>query len=193
MAENDYSMLPSNLPVPLDDGSCDHLPGSKLPVIPLRSTAGDAVDLASMAGRTVIYCYPMTGIPGVPLPPGWDQIPGARGCTPESCGFRDHFQELRELGAQVFGLSTQTTEYQREFAQRLKLPFAILSDEKLKFTRALRLPTFRVQGMELIKRLTLVVRDGNIEQVFYPVFPPDQHAGAVVGWLKSVSCEERSK
>lgn len=152
----------------------------------LPSTSGRAVDLAAFpAGRTIIYCYPMTGVPGQPLPDGWDAIPGARGCTPQSCSFRDNSGELVELGASIFGLSTQKTDYQREMVERLHLPFEVLSDANLRFATALRLPTFEADGMRLIKRLTLVVRGGAIEHVFYPVFPPDQSASEVVRWLRA--------
>jgi peroxiredoxin len=175
--------LPENLPVPVDDGAGDHLPGLALPPLPLPATTGGVVDLAGRAGRTVVYAYPRTGDPNADPPPGWDAIPGARGCTPQSCAFRDHYQELQALGAGVFGLSTQTTAYQQEAAARLHLPFALLSDADLAFTRALRLPTFAVGELTLIKRLTLILRDGRIEQVFYPVFPPDQNAAVVIEWL----------
>lgn len=183
--------LPPGLPVPQDDGACAHLSGLRLPSVPLPSTAGGMVDLSVPDGRTVVYCYPRTGRPGQPVPAGWDEIPGARGCTPQSCAFRDRYQELRRLGARVFGLSTQTTEYQREAVERMHLPFALLSDADLRFSHALRLPTFVSRwdfGAEpevLIKRLTLIVRDGRVEQVFYPVFPPDANAEAVQAWLAS--------
>ncbi len=177
--------LPTGLPEPIDDGACGHLPKLHLPAIPLRSTSGRTVNLADLpAGRTVIYCYPMTGVPGKALPDGWDTIPGARGCTPQSCGFRDHFGELRDAGSGVFGLSTQTTEYQREMVERLHLPFEVLSDGECKFCDALRLPTFEVEGMRLVKRLTLIARAGVIEAVFYPVFPPDKSAERVLDWLR---------
>jgi peroxiredoxin len=177
--------LPPDLPRPVDDGACDHLPGLAMPAIRLPSTAGRLVDLGALAApRTVIYGYPRTGRPGERLPDGWDAIPGARGCTPQSCGFRDHHRELAELGAEVYGLSTQTTEYQREMAQRLHLPFEVLSDARFALVEALRLPTFEVDGMRLIKRLTLIVRDGRIEHVFYPVFPPDASAAQVLDWLE---------
>ena len=180
--------LPADLPSPIDDGAAQHLPGVAMPGIILPSTKGRAVDLSPLrASRTVIYCYPMTGVPGKPLPEGWDMIPGARGCTPQACSFRDHYQELAEMGAEVYGLSTQTTEYQREMAERLHLPFEILSDVEFKLVDALRLPTFEVEGVRLVKRLTLVVRHGRIEHVFYPVFPPNESAGEVVGWLKAHS------
>ena len=176
--------LPDDLPRPVDDGACDHLSGMALPHIRLASTAGGEVDVGALGpGRTILYCYPRTGRPGEPLPAGWDAIPGARGCTPEACAFRDHRAELAALGARIFGVSTQATAYQREMAERLHLPFAILSDSAFRLTEALRLPTFEVDGMRLIKRLTLVVRDGMIEHVFYPVFPPDAHAGEVADWL----------
>ena len=175
--------LPANLPVPQDDGACDHLTGMSVPSVRLESTAGRVIDLSTLAGRSVVYCYPRTGKPDVEMPKGWNDIPGARGCTPESCGFRDHFQELQALGANVFGLSTQESDYQREAAKRLHLPFEILSDAELTFVRALRLPTFDIEGMTLIKRITLILRDGKIEKVFYPVFPPDIHAAEVVAWL----------
>lgn len=183
MSDQNWLNLPAELPRPVDDGACDHLPGLALPPLALRSTGGRVVDLAGLAGRTVVYAYPRTGRPDEPSPTGWDAIPGARGCTPESCAFRDHYAELRALGAEVFGLSTQDTDYQREAVERLHLPFEILSDADLRFARALRLPTFTVDGMTLIKRLTLVVRDGRIEYVFYPVFPPDRHAEEVAAWL----------
>ena len=184
-AQNPYE-LPNDLPVPEDDGSADHLPGMRLPSVPLASTSGETVDLSALPGRTVVYCYPMTGSPDRSLPAGWDEIPGARGCTPQSCSFRDHHAELRSLGASVFGSSTQDTEYQREAATRLHLPFALLSDSDLAFAGALGLPTFEVDGMVLLKRLTLVIDEGWIEKVFYPVFPPDRSAEEVVEWLEDL-------
>jgi peroxiredoxin len=182
-AQNPYE-LPNDLPVPEDDGAADHLPGMRLPSVPLASTSGEIVDLSALPGRTVVYCYPMTGRPDRSLPAGWDEIPGARGCTPQTCSFRDHHAELRSLGASVFGSSTQDTEYQREVATRLHLPFALLSDSDLAFAGALGLPTFEVDGMVLLKRLTLVIDEGWIEKVFYPVFPPDRSAEEVVEWLE---------
>ncbi len=176
--------VPDGLPAPVDDGACDHLPGMRLPSLTLGSTAGDPVDLSALAGTTVVYCYPLTGRPDLALPEGWDEIPGARGCTPQSCAFRDEHGELQSLGARVFDLSTQDTPYQREAAGRLRLPVALLSDAELAFARALRLPTFTVAGMELIKRLTLVIECGLIEKVFYPVFPPDRNAADAVAWLR---------
>jgi peroxiredoxin len=184
MASKDgFGELPENLPVPEDDGAADHLPGARLPSMPLASTAGNLVDLAALDGRTVVYCYPMTGKPGKDLPQGWDGIPGARGCTPQSCSFRDHHAELRSLGARVYGISTQDTDYQTEAAERLHLPFELLSDEDLEFATALGLPTFEVEGMVLLKRLTFVANGGLIEKVFYPVFPPNKNAQEVMEWL----------
>jgi peroxiredoxin len=184
MASKDgFGELPENLPVPEDDGAADHLPGARLPSMPLASTAGNLVDLAALDGRTVVYCYPMTGKPGKDLPQGWDGIPGARGCTPQSCSFRDHHAELRSLGARVYGISTQDTDYQTEAAERLHLPFELLSDEDLEFATALGLPTFEVESMVLLKRLTFVANGGLIEKVFYPVFPPNKNAQEVIEWL----------
>ena len=177
--------LPADLPVPVDDGACRHLPGLPVPSIKLRSTSGRWVDLsAERAPRVVAYCYPRTGVPGQPLLPGWDAIPGARGCTPETCGFRDHHEDLKKLGADVFGFSTQATEYQKEMVERLHLPFEVLSDVDLSFVRALRLPTFDIEGMTLVKRLTLVISRRDVEKVFYPVFPLDKHAAEVIEWLR---------
>jgi peroxiredoxin len=175
----------STLPAPQDDGAARHLSGLRVPSIALEATHGPAVDLSTLTGRTVVYCYPRTGRPGVENPPGWDLIPGARGCSPQSCAFRDHFAELRKAGVdQIFGLSTQDTAYQREAAERLHLPFAILSDEHFELTHAVRLPTFETSGMRLLKRITLVVNNGVIEHVFYPVFPPDQNASDVLAWRR---------
>jgi len=186
---SDMHTLPDDLPVPTDDGACDHLAGLVLPSIPLSSTDGQQIDLAELRGRTVVYIYPRTGRPDLPTSAAWDAIPGARGCTPQSCGFRDHYAALRSLGASaIFGLSTQTTEYQREAVERLHLPFPLLSDGMLVFTRTLRLPTFEFEpyGGEtstLLKRMALVIRDGRIDKVFYPVFPPDRNAENVMAWL----------
>ena len=150
----------------------------------LPATTGETIDPAGLKGRTVLFCYPRTGRPDEELPPGWNAIPGARGCTPEACGFRDAHAQFAELGVRVLALSTQPGDYQREMAERLHLPFPVLSDEELELTRALRLPTFETSGMTLLKRLTLVIDDGRIEHVFYPVFPPDSHAGEVLSWLR---------
>jgi peroxiredoxin len=183
----DLLKLPEGLPVPVDDGAASHLPGEAMPALSLPATDGRWVDLAALgSGRTVIYIYPMTGRPGVELPEGWDDIPGARGCTPESCGFRNLHAELLAAGAaQVFGLSSQSTEYQREAVDRLHLPFAMLSDEPLALADALRLPTFTVEGKRLYSRLTMIVTDGAIEHVFYPIFPPNEHAQEVLDWLRA--------
>jgi peroxiredoxin len=191
MRTDDLYSLPENLPVPEDDGACDHLRGLMIPSIGLKATSGLIVDLPK-EGRPwlVVYCYPLTGRPGQEPPGGmaaWNAIPGARGCTPQSCSYRDHYAELTALGATVYGLSTQDTEYQAEAVQRLHLPFPLLSDAQLDFTHALRLPTFTFAGLELIKRLTMIVRAGRIEEVFYPVFPSDADAERVIAWLTSHS------
>jgi peroxiredoxin len=182
---HDPNILPADLPIPQDDGAARHLTGMKLPSLRLKATDGSQVDLSKLSGRTVVYIYPRTGVPGRPLPEGWNEFPGARGCTPQSCGFRDHFAELKRLGvARVFGLSTQDSAYQREAVERLHLPFAVLSDERLELARAIKLPTFKVAGMTLLKRMALVFDDGIITKVFYPVFPPDKNAGEVIAWLR---------
>jgi peroxiredoxin len=181
-----FEQLPANLPAPKDDGGCRHLPGMMLPDLELASTSNRRVNLSKVSTpRVIVYCYPMTGQPGKALPAGWDDIPGARGCTPETCGFRDHHAELKRLGADVFGVSVQSTAYQQEMVARLNVPFDVLSDERMAFTHALKLPTFPAGGMTLIKRLTIVARGGRIEHVFYPVFPPDTHADEVIAWLKT--------
>jgi peroxiredoxin len=180
--------LPSDLPVPVDDGGARHLTGATLPDLALPATDGSPVNLLRLKGRIVVYVYPRTGEPGKPSPQGWDAIPGARGCTPQSCGFRDHFAEIKRLGVtHLYGLSTQTTDYQREAAERLHLPFVILSDAELRLTRALTLPTFEVQGTVLLKRMAWVIDDGVITKVFYPVFPPDKNAEEVIAWLQAHS------
>ncbi|WP_395575745.1 redoxin family protein [Streptomyces sp. BK79] len=183
----DYTSLPADLPVPEDDGAAAHLPGMKMPHRELQGTGGTTVRLDALgAGRTVIYIYPLTGRPGVDLPDGWDSIPGARGCTPEACGFRDHYQDLLAAGADaVFGLSSQETDYQSEFAERLHLPFQMLSDPARNLAQQLDLPTFETaSGLMLYKRLTLIIRDGVVEHVFYPIFPPNEHADQVLAWLR---------
>lgn len=187
MRSDDLYSLPKDLPVPVDDGAAKHLPHAMVPPIALPSTRGREVVLAaeSQGHRVVVYAYPRTGEPDKDTPPGWDAIPGARGCTPQSCGFRDVHEEFRRMGAAVYGLSTQTTAYQREMAERLHLPFEVLSDAELRLTSALRLPTFEVAGMKLLKRLTLVLSRGEVEHVFYPVFPPDQSARQVLDWLRA--------
>jgi peroxiredoxin len=180
-----YESLPPNLPVPADDGAADHLAGMALPEIGLPSTAGVDLDLRQeAAGTLVLYIYPRTGKPGVPLLPGWDEIPGARGCTPQACAFRDHFGEIAVLGAHVLGLSTQSTAEQLEFAERVGLPYPLASDMALALADALRLPTFEAGGRRLYKRITLIVEAGRVVKVFYPVFPPDRNADEVLEWLR---------
>ncbi|MGV6876002.1 glutaredoxin 3 [Pseudochelatococcus sp. B33] len=176
--------LPDNLPRPLDDGAADHLTGLRVPSLPLRSTSGELADLSTLSGRAVVYAYPMTGVPGVELPPGWNDIPGARGCTPQTLSFQAEKDVFAAFGVTVFGLSTQTPDYQKELSNRLGLSFPILSDADFKLTEALRLPTMTVEGMRLIKRITLIIKDGVIEHVFYPVFPPNRSAADVVAWLQ---------
>jgi peroxiredoxin len=178
------TQLPSDLPIPQDDGSTDHLKGMKLPQVLLKATNGKTINVGDIQGKLVIYCYPMTGQPNVALPDGWDQIPGARGCTPQSCSFRDHYQELKDLGAEVIGLSVQTTEYQKEMADRLHLPFPVVSDVAYQFQKALNMPTFVAGGMTLLKRVTLIANNGVIEGVHYPIFPSDSDAAWVMDYLK---------
>jgi peroxiredoxin len=180
---DDIHTLPEDLPVPEDDGAADHLLTAAVPPIALQSTGGDTVRLADLPGRTVLFCYPRTGRPDAELPPGWNAIPGARGCTPEACGFRDAHAQFADLGVRVLALSTQAPDYQAEMAARLHLPFPVLSDEHLELTDALRLPTFETQGWTLLKRLTLVIDDGRVSRVFYPVFPPGSHAAEVLDEL----------
>ena len=176
----------SKIPAPTDDGAAAHLKGMTMPPVALRATDDMMVTLSALKGRTVVFAYPRTGEPGkISLVDDWDMIPGARGCTPQTCSFRDLFAELKAAGAaHVFGLSTQSNAYQTEMASRLHLPFAVLSDEKLELTRALKLPTMEVAGLTLIKRLALVIDDARVRHVFYPVFPPDRNAGDVLAWLK---------
>jgi peroxiredoxin len=187
--DHDLYALPTNLPAPVDDGACDHLPGARVPSVRLQSTAGRWVDLAEIAEQpAVLFFYPRTGEPGRAAGPEWDAIPGARGCTPQSCGFRDLHREFTRLGVAVFGLSTQDSAYQREFVERNHVPFELLSDRELALTRALRLPTFeypieRGGPTTLIKRMAWYVERGRIEKVWYPVFPPDRNAATVLEWL----------
>lgn len=181
--------LPADLPIPQDDGAAGHLIGMRLPRVLLDTTAGKQINLGEIPGWLVVYCYPMTGQPNVALPDGWDQIPGARGCTPQSCSFRDHYQELRTLGAEVVGLSVQSTEYQQEMADRLHLPFPVVSDIDYQFQRELQLPTFVTAGMTLLKRITLIANDGVIEAVHYPIFPSDSDPAWVIHYLKNISTE----
>ena len=174
----------STIPAPVDDGAARHLMGARMASVPLAATDGRSIDLSAIPGRVVLYAYPRTGKPGAENPEGWDLIPGARGCTPQSCSFRDHFAELKALGVDhLFGLSTQDTAYQQEAAKRLHLPFPILSDQHLKLTQAMNLPVFKTGGMTLLKRFTLLIRDGRVEHVFYPVFPPDRSASDVIDFL----------
>jgi peroxiredoxin len=189
MAAHDIHTVPPDLPAPEDDGAADHLPDMRVPALGLPSTRGGEVRLAELPARTVLFCYPRTGRPDQELPPGWDAIPGARGCTPEACGFRDRHEQFADLGVRLLALSTQDGDYQREMAERLELPFEVLSDADLRLVGALRLPTFEAdlgggRRATLVKRLTLVIRDGAIEHVFYPVFPPDAHAAEVLAWLR---------
>ena len=189
MRTDELMTLPAGLPVPVDDGACEHLPGTVVPPIGLVATDGSVVRLdAPFEGWTVVFAYPRTGEPDRDPPGGlaaWDAIPGARGCTPQACAYRDHHAELRAAGARVFGLSTQETDYQREMAERLELPFPVLSDERRELAHAVGLPTFEHAGLTLFKRHTLVIRDGRIEHVFYPVFPSDRDAAQVLDWLRA--------
>ena len=189
MRSDDLYSLPGGLPIPVDDGACDHLPGAAWPALALPSTAGGTVALAEVdTDWQVLYFYPRTGQPDRDPPGGlkrWDAIPGSRGCTPQACAYRDHHDELRAFGCRVFGISTQDTEYQREAAGRLHLPFPLLSDARLELARALRLPTFEIEGLTLIKRLTLIGRRTRIERCLYPVFPPDADADSVLSYLRS--------
>ncbi len=182
----DYSQLPPDLPRPVDDGAADHLPGTAVPALELPSTEGGSASLAELAReRLVAYVYPRTGTPGLPLPDGWNEIPGARGCTPQSCAYRDALAEFRALGATLVGISAQSAAEQAEFAGREQIPFPLLSDAELRLAESLRLPTFAVDGMRLYRRLTLVAEAGTIVEAFYPVFPPDRDAATVLGWLRA--------
>ena len=189
--------LPESLPVPINDGACDHLLGMALPAISLTGTDDAEVDLSNFV-NVVIYCYPMTGRPDISLPEEWDNIPGARGCTPQSCAFRDHYQELSALGANVFGLSSQESAYQQEAKERLHLPYTLLSDKDLAYTKALNLPTFTIdnnpskQGRVLLKRVTLIAQQGMIKKVFYPVFPPHKNVEQVLTYLRATALHSRT-
>ena len=186
MVTYDPKKLPENLPIPRDDGACNHLEGLDIPSISLQATNGNLLNIFEVSQhKAVFYFYPRTGIPGKNPPIGWNEIPGARGCTPQTYGYRDNFEKFRTLGIQIYGVSTQSTEYQKEAAQRLELPFLLLSDEKLKLTRALKLPTFNVDGAILIRRLTLIVEKGKVIKVFYPIFPPDKNAQEVLGFVNT--------
>ncbi|MEE2699260.1 MAG: peroxiredoxin [Pseudomonadota bacterium] len=182
---NSFQDLPKDLPVPEDDGACDHLTGAKLPDITLPTTNDDWVNLSNHIGILVVYFYPMTGRPNVPPPDGWDEIPGARGCTPQSCSFRDHFSELSALGASIFGMSTQDTSYQKEMVERLQLPFPVISDSNLEYSDALKIPTFYVDKKRLMKRVTLIVIDGVISTFHYPIFPSYSDPEWVISYLSS--------
>ncbi|KAH3911468.1 hypothetical protein HBI56_103590 [Parastagonospora nodorum] len=179
-----HTTFPSGLPVPKDDGACSHLLGSRMPSVTLPDTSGNTVDVSSLSGLTILFCYPRTGAPGETITDDWNAIPGARGCTPQACSFKDELAELAKLGVKnVFGLSTQDTPYQTEAKERLHLPYDLLSDKELAFAEALKLPTFEWQGKQLIKRLALAVEDAKIIHVWYPVFPPDSNAKEVLNWL----------
>ena len=179
----DLQTLPANLPVPVDDGACNHLLGSTLPSVSLTSTTGKTVALSTYTGTLVIYFHPMLGRPDSPPLIGWNDIPGARGCTPQTCAFRDLHAELKQLGVEVFGVSAQRLEDQQEAHARLQLPFALLNDGQLTLAQALKLPTFEYENIHLIKRLTVIATGGVIRKVFYPVFPPNNNAGEVIAWL----------
>ena len=186
MEPRDLTRLPRDLPIPEDDGAADGLEGLRIPDVRLTSTLGLEVDLHQVSsGRLMLYVYPRTGTPGKPSPPGWDQIPGARGCTPENCAFRDHEGELRSLGAAVIGLSSQPLDEQREFAERERISYPLVNDSGLVLARELGLPTFEAAGMTLYKRLTLIAEAGTITKAFYPVFPPDRHPEEVIAWLRA--------
>lgn len=181
----DLSKLPDNLPVPVDDGACSHLLGKAIPSVPLIATSGEHLDLGAIAGVVILYFYPMIGRPtGAPLA-GWNEIPGARGCTPQSCAFRDHYSELRDRGASVFGVSAQPLEDQKDAKVRLRLPFELLNDSQFALTEAMRLPTFEYNKSRLIKRITMIAVDSVIRKVFYPVFPPDRNAEDVLEWFRN--------
>ncbi|KAM0720614.1 hypothetical protein Q7P37_004751 [Cladosporium fusiforme] len=186
MAQSNGPPVPANLPVPQDDGAATHLTSSKLPSVALPSTAGNKVDVSTLAGLSIIFCYPRTGGPDENIPAEWDAIPGARGCTPQACSFRDaSYRFLADGVSHIFGVSTQDTEYQSEIKERVHLPYQLLSDEKLELAGQLNLPTFEWRGQKLLKRLTMAVEDGIIVKVWYPVFPPDKSADEVLSWLET--------
>ena len=180
----DLHTLPADLPVPADDGACDHLLGSLIPAVSLMSTSGERVNLSTHTNTLVVYFYPMLGRPDSPALVGWNDIPGARGCTPQTCAFQDSYAELKQMGVKVFGVSAQPLQDQLEAHARLQLPFALLHDDELTLTRALKLPTFEYGGLRLIKRITIIATGGVIRKVFYPVFPPNKNAGEVIAWLR---------
>ncbi|MBX9725079.1 MAG: peroxiredoxin [Candidatus Obscuribacterales bacterium] len=175
--------IPTDLPIPLDDGACEHLENMRIANVSLWSTNDQEINLSSLSGWNVIFCYPMTGRPGVPIPEGWVQIPGAAGCTPQACSYRDNHAELKRNGVGIYGISTQTSEAQKEASNRLGLPYPLLSDANHSFSSALKLPMLEVGGSKLIKRLTLILKDGVIKKCFYPVFPPDKNVVEVIAWL----------
>ena len=177
--QSSYLDLPDNLPIPQDDGAADHLWGTKLDSILLAATNGSKIDLSKLTGTTVVFIYPMTGVPGVALPDGWDDIPGARGCTPQACSYRDNYSELKKHVDNLFGLSVQSSEYQKELKERVELPYEILSDSDFKFANSLKLPTFEANSMTLLKRLTMIIKDGVIINKHYPVFPSNKD----VNWV----------
>ena len=180
------SILPSNLPEPKDDGACKHLINTNLPSISLANQDGNLLKLKrNDTFRIILYCFPMTGHPEKPLPIGWDDIPGARGCTPQTCSFRDHYDDLMKLNAIPIGLSTQSVEDLKEMTNRLKIPYDIISDANLQFANLIKLPTFKVDEKVFIKRLTLIIQSSIIIKVFYPVFPPDLHVKDVINWLEN--------
>ena len=184
----DLLKIPEGLPVPKDDGACDHLQNAVLSDIILESTGNRLVDLKKLSQNPVVlFFYPRTGVPDEPIPEGWDLIPGARGCTPQSCGYNDLLNEFKSLGVEVFGVSSQTTAFQKEFVSRMRINFEILSDCKFELTKHLRLPTFEYAGDELIRRMALYLHQGVIKKVFYPVFPPDQNARVVLNWLRKTN------
>ncbi|WP_148862158.1 peroxiredoxin [Marinobacter fonticola] len=185
-----HTRFSEDLPVPADDGACVHLDGAAIPAVALPGTHGETIDLSALSGLTVIYCYPRIGDPNTPAAPGWADIPGAKGCTPQACDFRDHHDELTVLGASVFGVSAQPLDEQKAAVERLGLTFPLLHDSDLALANALTLPTFEFNGTHLIKRLTLIAVGGVIQKVFYPVFPPDQHAEAVVAWVRDQRIED---
>jgi len=178
----------SKLPAPQEDGACDHVVGMRIPALSLVATSGDVLELQELlSGVAVLFFYPMTADRDGAVPHGWDEIPGARGCTPQICSYRDSFTRFKELGVQVYGVSTQDTEYQREMKERTNVPFECVSDEALQLTRAFMLPTLIVNGSEINKRLTLIIKDGIIIQCFYPVFPPEMNADNVYRFLSNLN------
>lgn len=184
MNTKNFLTLPDHLPAPEDDGACAHLDGIKVPAVPLAGTMGSDISLGEETGLVVVYFYPMTGKPDAPPMAGWNDIPGARGCTPQACAFRDHHSDLLNLGAKVYGVSSQSSEDQKEAVDRLHLPFELLSDGHFALSRALNLPTFEYESLRLIKRLTLIINNGTIIKVFYPVFPPNENAANVIAWIR---------